>query len=137
MRFHQRRETRLEVDITPLIDVVFLLLIFFMVASTFDRQAVLRVQLPEASADAREEEPKSIVVTIDRQGRHYIGEQAVVNSELTTLRAAFAQAAAGRTDAVVILNADGKAPHEAVVRAMDAAGQAGLTQIRFATRRME
>jgi len=76
-----------EVNLTPLIDVVFLLLIFFMVSTTFEQQSRIQIELPEATATAAETENETLEIVIDTQGRYFIGERQVVNSEVKTLKA--------------------------------------------------
>ena len=84
-----------EVNLTPLIDVVFLLLIFFMVSTTFEQQSRIQIELPEATAAPEELEEESIIV-IDAQGRYFIGEEQVVNTELKTLKSAISKAVGDR-----------------------------------------
>ncbi|NIV33173.1 MAG: biopolymer transporter ExbD, partial [Anaerolineae bacterium] len=103
---------------TPLIDVVFLLLIFFMVSTTFDRELELNVLLPEAAGEMSEQ-PREIELTIDKNGNYYIDQAQVVESNLRTLKRALEKAAEGRDDPVVIIRADAKAQHQSVIRAMD------------------
>ncbi|ROR32652.1 ExbD/TolR family protein [Inmirania thermothiophila] len=138
MRFRTREPEEPSVNLTPLIDVVFLLLIFFMVSTTFQREAELEIQLPEASGEPREEAPKELEVAIDAQGRYFVDRQALANTRLATLVRALEQAVreGGRERPVVIL-ADGRTPHEAVIRALDAARRVGLYRITFATREPE
>lgn len=133
MRLQRRRADEPEINLTSLIDVVFLLLIFFMVATTFERETQLSVELPEASGEPIQAEGRIVEVTIDAQGRYYVNQQEVVNTQLETLMRAMQNAAKGNKQPKVILSADRKTPHEAVVRAMDAAGQLGYTHITIAT----
>lgn len=133
MRLQRRRAEEPEINLTSLIDVVFLLLIFFMVASTFERETQLSVELPEASGAPIEAEGKVVEITIDAEGRYYVNQQEVVNTQLDTLMRAMHGAAGDNAQPKVILSADRKTPHEAVVRAMDAAGQLGYLHITIAT----
>jgi biopolymer transport protein ExbD len=126
-----------EVNLTPLIDVVFLLLIFFMVSTTFEQQSRIQIELPEATATPTESEDESLEILIDAQGRYFIGEQQVVNSELRTLRAAISKAVDGREPLTVIIRADASTPHQAVITALDASSQLGLTHISLATSKIE
>ncbi len=130
-----RRQRNVLVDMTPLIDVVFLLLIFFMVSTTFDRQTQLRVDLPEAQAEpAEEQERKRIEVVVDRNGHFYVEGRELVTHDLETLERALKKAAGGRTDLPVQVRSDRKAPFGAVVKVMDAAGRLGMSQLSFLTR---
>ena len=126
-----------EVNLTPLIDVVFLLLIFFMVSTTFEQQSRIQIELPESTATPTETEDESLEIVIDAQGRYFIGERQVVNSELKTLKAAISKAVNGREPLTVIIRADASTPHQAVITALDATSQLGLTQISLATSKIE
>lgn len=122
-----------EVNLTPLIDVVFLLLIFFMVSTTFEHQSRIQIELPEATASPEEMEEESIEIIIDAEGRYFIGEEQVVNTELKTLKSAISKALGDRTVVPVTIRADASTPHQAVITALDATSQLGLTQISLAT----
>jgi biopolymer transport protein ExbD len=122
-----------EVNLTPLIDVVFLLLIFFMVSTTFEHQSRIQIELPEATASPVEVEEDSIEIIIDAQGRYFIGEEQVVNTELKTLKSAISKAVGDRDTVPVTIRADANTPHQAVITALDATSQLGLTQISLAT----
>jgi biopolymer transport protein ExbD len=127
-----------DINLTPLIDVVFLLLIFFMVSTTFKEDARIKVQLPEAQGeDVPVEEPKTLEITIDGAGTFYVNERMVVDRELDTLKKAIAAAVGEEQDRElpVVIKADAKTPHQAVVTAMDAASQLGLLQFAFAATR--
>jgi biopolymer transport protein ExbD len=128
-----RKEDNVEINLTPLIDVVFLLLIFFMVSTTFDRHAKLKVQLPEASAKMEQKQEEPIVLSIDANGKYYINDRQVVNTQLDTLKKALRKSVGDKKDVALVLRADAKTPHQSVVRAMDAASQLGLTRLSIAT----
>ncbi|NNJ93750.1 MAG: biopolymer transporter ExbD [Halobacteria archaeon] len=122
-----------DVNLTPLIDVVFLLLIFFMVSTTFEHQSRIQVELPEASAEPITPEAESLEIIVDAQGRYFIGEEQVVNTQLKTLKGAIAKVIGDRTDMPVIVRADANSPHQSVVTVLDATSQLGLTRISLAT----
>ena len=126
-----------EVNLTPLIDVVFLLLIFFMVSTTFEQQSRIQIELPEATATAAETEDETLEIVIDSQGRYFIGERQVVNSEVKTLKSAISKAVDGRESLTVIIRSDASTPYQAVITALDATSQLGLTQISLATSTIE
>ena len=128
-----RTDERVDINLTPLIDVVFLLLIFFMVSTTFDRHANLKVELPESSAPiAQQQEP--VVISIDAEGNYFINDRQLVNTTLETLKIALRKTVAdNEEDVPLVLRADAKTPHQSVVRAMDAAAQLGLTRLSIAT----
>ena len=126
-----------EINLTPLIDVVFLLLIFFMVSTTFEHQSRIQIELPEATAEPASTEDESLEIVIDSQGRYFIGDSQVVNSELKTLKTAIGKALGRTIELPVIIRADANTPHQAVVRALDATSQLGLTRISLATSKIQ
>lgn len=138
MKLRAREREEPTVDLTSLIDVVFLLLIFFMVSTNFERQAVLKVDLPEASAvDAPTEIPEKLELVIDPMGRMYLNDQQLVDDQRATLVAAFGQAAGNRRDIPLVLRADRMTPHHYVVMAMDVAAELGFHNLSIATDRTE
>ncbi len=137
MRLRLRRREDPEVGLTPLIDVVFLLLIFFMVSTTFTRESEITINLPEAAVTETERERTTIDLVVDVQGRYYVNNQMLVNTRLETLKTALQQVAAGSENAVLVISADAQTPHQAVITAMDAARQTGIVQVSLATREPE
>lgn len=133
MNLRPQRRDDPEVNLTPLIDVVFLLLIFFMVSTTFDREAQLKVELPQASSEPVQMPEQILEITINVNGDYFINEQQVINTEPETLRRAIVQSIGARRDLPVIVRADARSPFQAVVTAMDVTGQLGLTQLSLAT----
>lgn len=134
LQHHTKEEPT--VDLTSLIDVVFLLLIFFMVSTTFQRQAVLKVDLPEASmVEDLTEIPESLELVIDDQGRMYLNDQRLINSEARTIRAAIQQEAGENRNIPLILRADRQTPHHHVVTTMDVAAQLGFSNFSIVTDR--
>ena len=126
-----------ELNLTPLIDVVFILLIFFMVSTTFQKESEIKIELPEASADAVEEKDDVLELVIDAEGRYFIEQQQVVNTELETLQKAISKFLGDRTGIPVVIRADRRTPYESVVRAMDAISRLGLVQMSLATSQPE
>ncbi|MGB5306683.1 MAG: biopolymer transporter ExbD [Gammaproteobacteria bacterium] len=126
-----------DINLTPLIDVVFLLLIFFMVSTTFEHQSRIQIELPEASAEPAATQDDSMEIIIDSQGRYFIGDEQVVNTELKTLKAAISKTLGSNIELPVIIRADANTPHQAVVRALDATSQLGLTRISLATSKIK
>ena len=122
-----------DVNLTPLIDVVFLLLIFFMVSTTFEHQSRIKIDLPEASAAPTSQEDERLEILIDAQGRYFIGDQQVVNTTAKTLKSAISKAVVEREGLAVIIRADAETPHQAVITALDVTSQLGLTHISLAT----
>jgi biopolymer transport protein ExbD len=135
VKLRQSRPPQPEVNLTPLIDVVFILLIFFMVSTTFQRESKIKIELPEASAEVVEEPRDVLEIVIDVEGRYFIDQEQVVNTELDTLISAIGKAIGTETDVPVVIRADRHTPYESVVRAMDATAQLGLVKISLATSR--
>ncbi|MDH3900087.1 MAG: biopolymer transporter ExbD, partial [Gammaproteobacteria bacterium] len=92
MNLQPDNEDEPEINLTPLIDVVFLLLIFFMVSTTFEHQSRIQIELPEATAAASKPDSESLEIIIDAQGRYFIGDSQVVNTKLKTLKGAIRKA---------------------------------------------
>ncbi|MGQ9660161.1 MAG: ExbD/TolR family protein [Thermochromatium sp.] len=138
MNLRPRRRPPVDINLAPLIDVVFLLLIFFMVSTTFKDEARLRVQLPHAQGeDIPAQEPAMIRIVIDRAGRFFIDDRELADSRTETLVRMLTERRGKDTKIPVLIQADAATPHQAVMTAMDAAGQAGLTRIAFAATRSE
>jgi len=137
MNLRPVRKHDLELNITPLIDVVFLLLIFFMVSTTFDRNSQIDITLPKASEEHSDQQPDTVNVAVDARGRVFVNGQPLVNAQLQTIREALQNAASGLDDPPVIISADQQASYQSVVRIMDAARRVNLIHITFATRRLE
>jgi len=130
------KEETVEVNLTPLIDVVFLLLIFFMVSTTFDRHATLKVELPESTTKVTQQVDEPLVLSIDAKGNYFLNDRQIVNQSLDTLKQALKRTIGGEeaiNNTALVLRADANTPHQSVVRAMDAASQLGLTKLSIAT----
>ncbi len=132
MNFRPSPDEEPEINLIPLIDVLLMTLIFLIVTTNFASEAQLRVRLPEASAETKENVP-SLRVTIDANGQYFIGDQQLLNSAPEVLRNAMARAAGNIKDPLVVISADARAPHEAVVRVMDSARRLGYARLTFAT----
>ena len=132
MKFRHKPPEDLDVNITPLIDVVFLLLIFFMVSTTFDRQSELSIELPEASGEIAETEPLDIEVFIGPKGEYSINGKTLLNTQIESLLRAMREVAGDNREPRVIISADKNATHQSVMTAMDAARQLGFLHITFA-----
>ncbi len=133
MKFRRQAREELSVNLTPLIDVVFLLLIFFMVSTTFTRESELSIDLPEATGTLRAQEEQEIIVQIDERGQYRVNGRALVDGSTRTLQAAIYEVSEGDTSLPMTISADAQAAHESVVRAMDAAGQMGFTRLSIAS----
>lgn len=137
MNFRSERRDEVDLDITPLIDVVFLLLIFFMVSTTFEHNSEINITLPSSSKEVTEAKPDAVNVGLDAQGNVYINDKSLVNAQLETIKAALSDALVGLNEPPIIISADSNATHQSVVRVMDAARQLGLVKITFATQELK
>ena len=122
-----------EINFIPLIDVLLVILIFLMVTTTYQRVAELQITLPEADADAVKQRPKEVNVGVDAQGRYVIDKNVFTFTTVGALGEMLRKAAGDAKDPVVIINADANATHQSVIHVMEAARQAGLVHITFAT----
>ena len=122
------------INLTPLIDVVFLLLIFFMVSTTFTRETQLSIDLPEAEGQVKEQTEGEIEILIDEAGTYRVNGKGLVDNRMRTLQAAIYKISVGDTTLPMVITADAQAAHEDVVRAMDAAGQMGFVHLSITTR---
>jgi biopolymer transport protein ExbD len=129
----QQERTESDLNITPLIDVVFLLLIFFMVSTTFQKETQLKLQLPQASDNEQPLPEQSIEVTVNASGKYYLNGTELSDTTATTMRRALARVSRGKKDVPLVIKADARASHQAVVTAMDAAAQLGMVRISIAT----
>ncbi len=133
MNFSRGEEEHLDVNITPLIDVVFLLLIFFMVTTTFNQQAELRVDLPEASSEEQALDVIPIEITIDTSGAFFVNGQSLAKNNANALFQSLQKIVAGDKEKSVIIRADATTPHQAVVTAMDTVSKVGVSKLSIAT----
>lgn len=135
MNLRPKRE-ELEVNITPLIDVVFLLLIFFMITTSFRHESPIRINPPESPAEATVQKDNVIEVWIDKNGKYYV-EKDPVKEDLRSLRRAIRRIAVQRKDAPLLICADAETEHEYVVKAMNAATQVGFVKVSICTIKSE
>ncbi|MCW3481110.1 biopolymer transporter ExbD [Neisseriaceae bacterium JH1-16] len=122
-----------EINFIPLIDVLLVILIFLMVTTTYSRFSEMQINLPTAAGETPEQKTTQINVALSADGKLAIGDKKLPDAQRATLVAALKAAADGKTRPVVVINADGKAAHQSVVNVMEAAREAGLTQLTFAT----
>jgi biopolymer transport protein ExbD len=134
MQLRSRSKEEPEINLTSLIDVVLLLLVFFMVSTSFVREAEITLRLPEASARADSSTaPESLEITITENGSYLVNGRPLVNNEQRTLRAAIERLVGDNRGMPVYIRADAFATHQSVVTAMDVAGQLGFVHINIAT----
>jgi len=137
MKFARRARSEVEINLTPLIDVVFLLLIFFMVSTTFTKETHLAIDLPEATGEPMQVVPRQVEISISRSGHYAINEVALVNDAFDTLKRAIEKVSGGDTSIPFIITADAQTTHQSVVRAMDAAAQLGFVHVSITTKSAE
>lgn len=134
MRFRRKQRDSAEINLAPLIDVVFILLLFFVVTTTFTRETQLKVELPQAqSAQVPEAEPKTLEVLVSAQSQFSLNGKELIVHDLPTLMAAIDKESKGDKRLPIVISADANAPHQAVVIAMDAAGKLGFEKLRITT----
>ncbi len=129
----QISEDESEVNLTPLIDVVFLLLIFFMVSTTFDTTSELKIDLPEASVDQPAKQVDTVTVMIDPRGALYLNGKRLKNNKAELLLLEMHRLVGSNKDIPVIIQSDAKSPVQSMITAMDVVGQMGLTKLSIAT----
>ncbi|MEJ2173259.1 MAG: ExbD/TolR family protein [Woeseiaceae bacterium] len=134
MKLSLRPRTQPEVNLTSLIDVVLLLLIFFMVSTSFVKQSQIAIRLPEVeSAVVVEEIPDQIDIMITQTGTYLVNGRELINSQPATIRNALQKVSGGNHSLPLTISADANARHQDVVTAMDVAGRLGFVQINIAT----
>lgn len=122
-----------EINLVPLIDVVLCLLIFFVVTTTFDARSMLQLQLPSASGEPVAAQVKALSVLVNADGRYFVDEHEVLRTDVDALKQTLQQVAGSDRGRPVLLRADARTPHQAVVTALDALGQLGFRRISIAT----
>jgi biopolymer transport protein ExbD len=134
MKFKPRRSEEPEINVVSLIDVVLLLVVFFMLSSNFTAEGRLRIRLPQASSlPTQRPAEEGLVVTVSAGGTYLVNSRELINSSADTLRAAIVKTVGNNSRAAVTIRADGRASHQSVVTAMDVLGRLGFTQMNVAT----
>ena len=135
MKFRRKRQDNVEIGLAPLIDVVFILLLFFVVTTTFTRETQLQVDLPEAVSGVppQASELKPLEVLIAADGTFSVNGQALVKNDLSSLMTSLQRESEGDSSLPLTISADSKTPHQAVITAMDAAGKLGFAHLRITT----
>lgn len=144
MKFSDQKEEETTINLTPLIDVVFLLLIFFMVSTTFSKESQLRIKLPESSDEPVEQQQTQLLeIEINAKGVYAVKgpdeptAKQLLNTNRETLRRAITNVTSGKSDVVLMIRADRQTPHQSVIRAMDISRRLGITNITFATQQAQ
>ena len=133
MNLRRFRSEEPEIILIPFIDVLLMLLIFFMLATTFERQTALRVDLPKAESGQQTDAEEPLKLIVSAEGRYFINGQEVVNARTETLIKALKSVVVGKKDPHLEIRAAATATHQSVVTARDAAGPAGITRLSIAT----
>jgi biopolymer transport protein ExbD len=134
MNLQSRSKEEPEINLTSLIDVVLLLLVFFMVSTSFVREAEINIRLPEATADAQPNpDAEMLEISITQNGTFAVNGRALINSDRRTLRAAIERLLGARRDVPVLIRADAQSAHQSTVTAMSVAGDLGFVEINIAT----
>lgn len=134
MKFKQQTRDDPEINLIPFIDVLLVIIIFLMLTTTYNRISVLQIQLPSANSQQQETAPKRVDVEVSAGGIFTVNGVEVSKPTVDRLSDLLKQATGNDPASVVVINADGNAPHQTVVNVMDAANQAGLTRITVTTR---
>ncbi len=134
MKFRSKPQEPISPNLTPLIDVVFLLLIFFMVSTSFTRESQLSIALPEANGEPAQAVDKPVEVTIDAEGKYFIEGQSLISDSAGALKQALAKYYTQNSEQAFIIRADETSPYQAVITLLDVAGELGIVNITLATR---
>ena len=130
---HKRKEDP-EINLIPLIDIALLLVIFFMLSSTFLQEGRLKIELPQASlAPTGRQKSDPLVITVTQSGTYRVNDRELINNSPVTLRAAIQEVAGADRNKPATVRADGRATHQSVVTAMDVLGKLGFVKINIAT----
>ena len=136
MNLRPKRKDEFDLNVISFIDVLLVLLIFFVVTTTFKQSFNIALVLPEASSDKHQPDSR-IDLTIDADGNFYVNRSQLVNNQDETLKQVLLKVTGGRTDQPLIISADSRTPHQAVITAMDAARQVGFSHFGLATKQNE
>ncbi len=128
-----RADDEPDINLVPLIDVILILIIFFVVTTTFDSRSMLRLELPRATGEPATDSAAALSVLVNADGRYFIDEREVLRDDIESLKATLAEVAGDDRDRPVLLRADARTPHQAVVTAYDALGQLGFRRVMVAT----
>ena len=133
MKLKRSRPDDVEINLISLIDVLLFLVIFFMVSTTFVEKSQLSLTLPEAATNEETNREKAIEVTLGADGHCNVNGEPLIDAKLATIEHALGKAAKGMNNPTIVINADAKATHQAVVTVLDAARRLRLLNISFAT----
>jgi biopolymer transport protein ExbD len=128
-----RKHEELEINLVPLIDVLLVIIIFLVVSATFSRINELQINLPTAEANAPQEKPLVITVSVNATGHYTVNNAALSEQSVEAINTALRKAVGNGKEPTIIINADANTTHQSVVNVMEASRQAGYTHITFAT----
>lgn len=143
MKFQRKRRERVDITLISMIDVLFVLLLFFMVSTTFNRHTEVKIKLPKASGEEAENHPKSVNVTIDEKGVYFLmgsnesQSRRLPDQNPETLVRELSKFSFQDRELPFIISADAKTPHQSVMTVLDVAGKTGFNHITFATEEPE
>lgn len=128
-----RADDEPEINLVPMIDVILCLIIFFVVTTTFDSRSVLKLQLPQATGEPVEAQAKTLSVLVNAEGRFFVDDREALRTDVESLKQTLRDVAGDDRERPVLLRADARTPHQAVVTALDALGQLGFSRVSIAT----
>ncbi|ESS72925.1 biopolymer transport protein ExbD/TolR [Methyloglobulus morosus KoM1] len=143
MKFQRKRREKVDITLISMIDVLFVLLLFFMVSTTFNRHTEVKIKLPEANGKEADNHPKSVNVTIDEKGVYFLmsgnegQSRRLPDQKRETLMRELVRLSQEEKELPFIISADAKTPHQSVMTVLDVAGQVGFDHITFATQESE
>jgi biopolymer transport protein ExbD len=134
MKLRPRQREEPEINLVSLIDVVLMIVIFFMVSSSFIEEGRVRIRLPQANAvPVVKSQSEPLVIAVTQQGSYRLNDKELINSSAETLRAALVKETGTNRSLRVTIRADARATHQAVITAMDVLGRLGFAEINVAT----
>ena len=128
-----RSDDEPDINLVPLIDVILVLIIFFVVTTTFDARSVLKLQLPQATGEPSEGQSKALSVLVNADGRYFVDDREALRTDVESLKQTLREVAGDDRERPVLLRADARTPHQSVVTALDALGQLGFSRVSIAT----
>ncbi len=128
-----RADDEPEINLIPLIDVVLCLIIFFVITTTFESRSVLKLELPQANGEPSVDPSKALTLLVNADGRYFVGDRESLRTDVESLKRTIVDVAGDDRERAVLLRADARTPHQAVVTALDALGQLGFYKVSIAT----
>ena len=128
-----RSDDEPDINLVPLIDVILVLIIFFVVTTTFDARSVLKLQLPQATGEPSQGQSKALSVLVNADGRYFVDDREALRTDVESLKQTLREVAGDDRERAVLLRADARTPHQSVVTALDALGQLGFSRVSIAT----